>query len=460
MLKFLSINNNIAHCLLFVVLVTCSTYNAFGVILEKNVVDKVIAVIGNEAVLVSELEQEIMQVQAQGRTIDDEVRCQLFEQLLVQKLLLAQARVDSLKVNDMMVDQEIDQRIRYFTVQMGSLEEVEKYFGQSIFQIKENLKKMLQEKNLTQQMQSKIVENLYVTPRDVEDYYNITPVDSFPILPEQFIIQQIAKLPPSGSEARYDVRERLLELRERVINGEKFQTLAVLYSEDPGSAKRGGELGLSPREQFVKPFADAAWALKPGQVSQIVETEFGFHIIQMIEKKDDMANLRHILIRPKFSSDMQQKASRQLDSVAHLIRTDSISFERAVLLYSDDKKTRLNHGYVVNQQTQSTRFEKDQLMPSDYFVLKNMKVGDISRAFASKDNTGSDLYKIIKLKELIPSHRATLTQDYEIVQAIVKNDLQQKEFDQWIDKRIASSVFISISEEMQACTMTRQWVRK
>ncbi|MGL5957655.1 MAG: peptidylprolyl isomerase, partial [Phocaeicola sp.] len=355
--------------------------------------------------------------------------------------------------------QEIEQRIRYFTIQMGSVEEVEKYFGLPLFQIKENLQQLVREKNLTQQMQAKIVENLQVTPRDVEEFYNTIPTDSFPILPDQFVIQQIAKLPPSGAEVRYEVREKLLELRERVLKGEKFQTLAVMYSEDPGSAKRGGELGLSPREQFVKPFADAAWALKPGQVSQIVETEFGFHIIQMIEKKNEMANLRHILIRPKFSSEMQKKASQKLDSIALLIQNDSITFERAVIRYSDDKNTRLNHGYLVNQQTQSTRFEKDQLIPSDYFVLNKLKVGEVSRAFASKDNTGNDICKIVKLKELIPSHRATITHDYEIIHQIAKSELQQKMFEEWIQKRIESSVFISISEEMSECTLKRKWRR-
>lgn len=425
---------------------------------QQNVLDKVIAVVGNEAILESDMEQEVMQLRAQGRLVDDDLRCEIFEQLLVQKLLLAQARIDSLPVNDMAVDQEVDQRIRYFTVQLGSTQKVEEYWHKPLFEIKEQMRHFVREKNLTQQMQAKIVGEVQITPRDVEVYYKSVSVDSFPMIPEQFVIQQIAKYPPSGSEARYMVREKLLELRERILKGEKFQTLAVMYSEDPGSARRGGELGLSPREQFVKPFADAAWSLKVGQVSQIVETEFGYHIIQCIEIQGDMRNLRHILIRPKFSTETQQQASHLLDSVATLIRADSISFERGVIRYSEDKNTRMNGGYVVNQQTQTTRFEKDQLVPNDYFVLKDMKVGDVSSPFESKDNSGNDIFKVIKLKELIPSHRANIAQDYMVIYEVTKGTKQDEVFEAWIQKRIKTA-YITIVPEMRECKLERSWIK-
>jgi peptidyl-prolyl cis-trans isomerase SurA len=440
-----------------ILLALCFTFSA--VIGQQNVLDKVLAVVGNEALLESDIEMELMQLRAQGQLVDDEVRCFVFEQLLLQKLLLAQAKLDSLKENEMMVAQEVDQRIRQISTQLGSTQELEKYFGKPLFRIKEELTEQMRERSLTQQMQMNIVSVVQMTPRDVELHYKSLSPDSFPMIPDQYVIQQIAKYPPSGSEVRFQVREKLLELRERAMKGEKFQALAVMYSEDPASARRGGELGMRMREELTKPFADAAFALKPGQVSQIVETEFGFHIIQMIEKRDEMANLRHILIRPKFSSETQEEASRLLDSVAVLIRADSISFEHGVVRYSEDKNTRMSGGYVVNPQTMATRFEKDQLIPTDYYVLRDMKEGEVSAPFESKDNTGNDIFKIIKLKEFIPSHRANFEQDYMVIHDIAKNKKQQATLDAWVSKRIQST-YIAIEPDMRSCNFSRKgWVK-
>ncbi|MDR3297162.1 MAG: peptidylprolyl isomerase [Prevotellaceae bacterium] len=425
---------------------------------QQNVLDKVLAVVGNEALLESDLDVELMQLRAQGQLVDDETTCRIFEQLLTQKLLLAQARLDSLKENDMWIEQRLEQQMRSSVLQLGSTQAVESFYGKSVAQIKHEWTLRLREMSLTQQMHENIVSKVQLTPHDVQRYYLEQSPDSFPMLPEQYVIQQIARYPPSGNEVRFAVREKLLELRERVMNGDKFQTLAVMYSEDPGSARRGGELGFNSREGFVKPFSDAAFALKPGQVSQIVETEYGFHIIQMIERKDDMANLRHILIRPKFSGETQQQASRLLDSVATLIRADSITFERAVMRYSEDKNTRLNNGYAVNPQTLSTRFDKDQLA-TDYYVLRDMKVGQISAPFESKDNSGNDIYKTIKLTELIPAHRATYEQDYMVVLEIAKAKQQQKAFEEWIGKRIKTS-YIVIDADMRSCQFSHNgWIK-
>ncbi len=438
-------------------LALCLTFNV--AMSQQNVLDKVVAVVGNEAILESDLEQELMQLQAQGRMVDDAVRCELFEDMLIRKLLLAQARIDSLKEDDMVIDQEVEHRIRYFTMQLGSAQKVEEYWHKPMFEIKENLRQFMREQNLTQLMRRELVKNVIITPRDVEQYYKSLSADSLQMIPDQYVIQQIAKYPPSGSEARYLVREKMLELRERVLKGEKFSTLAVMYSED-GSARRGGELGLSPREQFVKPFADAAWQLKVGQVSQIVETEFGYHLIQCFDIQGDMRNLRHILIRPKFSSETQLQVTRVLDSIADYIRADSMTFEQAVR-YSEDKNTRLSGGYVVNQQsaTPTTRFDKDQLLPADYIVLRDMKVGEVSSAFASKDQSGNEIFKIIKFTEFIPSHRANLAQDYTVIQDESKYTKQQQVVEEWIQKRIKTA-YIVISPEMQGCKLQREWIKK
>jgi peptidyl-prolyl cis-trans isomerase SurA len=418
----------------------------------------VIAVVGNEVVLSSDIEQEMIQLKAQGQIETENIYCEVLEQLLIQKLLLVQAKVDSLKVNEVAVSQEVDKIMRYYAIQMGGQEDVEKYFGKPMHILRESMNVRIRERNLTQQMQHEIVKDVQVTPKDVERFYNEQAPDSFPMIPEQYIIQQIAKYPPSGSEARFLVRERLLELRERVMNGEKFQALAVMYSEDPGTVYRGGEMGFMPREELVKSFADVAFTLKPGQVSQIVETEFGYHIIQMVERKDDLANVRHILLRPKFSAEMREEAMHQLDSIVALLRSDSMSFEYAAYRFSEDKNTRLNGGYVINAQTQTDRFEKDQLIPADYFALRNMKVGDISSPFESKDQLNYDIFKIIRLKELIPSHRANFEQDYGVIQNLAESKKQRDVFTKWIRDHVKAAV-VTIDSSVD-CKFEYNWQKK
>jgi peptidyl-prolyl cis-trans isomerase SurA len=230
-----------------------------------------------------------------------------------------------------------------------------------------------------------------------------------------------------------------------------------MYSEDPGSARHGGEMGLRAREEFLKPFADAAFVLRAGQVSQIVETEYGFHIIQMIEKKGEMANLRHILLKPKFSAETQRQSTDLLDSIATLILKDSITFERAALRYSEDKDTRLNGGYTINPATQTNRFDKDQLQPADYFVLRDMKQGNVSRSFPSKDLRGNDNFKIIKITRVIPSHRATWDDDYGIICEIARNKQQQQVLEQWITKAINRTYVRISAPEMEGCNFKHEW---
>ena len=423
---------------------------------RSEVIDEIAAVVGNEPIWTSDINQELMQQKAQGRSESFALRCEIFENLLVQKLLLAQARKDSLKVNDMAVRQEVEQRIRFFSAQLGGQQEVERYFGKPIAQIRSDLQDYMSEHSLTQQMQQSIASKTPLTPRDAETFYRSMPPDSFPMIAEQYIIQQIVRYPPSGRQAKFDVREQLIELRERVMKGEKFSTLAVMYSEDPGSSKRGGEMGFRPREEFVKPFADAAFALKEGQVSQVVETEFGFHIIQMIEKKGDMANLRHILLKPKFSVETQTQAAALLDSVAMLIHADSIAFEQAALRFSEDRETRLNGGYVINPASQTHRFQKDELQPADYFEIQKLKTGEVSRSFPSKDSKGSDIFKVIKIKEILPAHRADWHQDYGLIYDLALRRQQQQIFEQWIDKSIKKTI-ITISHEMGVCDFSREW---
>ncbi len=436
------------------VIITCTT-----VAQDKGTIDKVIAVVGNEMIMLSDLEQEIAMARFGGVISETNIRCERLENLLLQKLLLAQARIDSLTVNEEAVEAAINERIRNMIMSLGSEKAVEKYFRKPIFKIKEDARNVMREQNLTQQMRSHLIQGVTVTPTEVETFYKKMPKDSLPLIPDQYTIRQIVLTPPEGS-AKFEVRERLLALRERIVNGEKFSTLAVMYSEDPGSAKRGGEYGLSPVDQYAKAFRDALITLKPGQVSPIVETEYGLHIIQLIEKQgNDMVNFRHILMKPKYSAEDKTKALTRLDSIAGLVRADSMSFTEAAMRFSQDKDTRLNGGLVVNPYTLSSRFEKDQLNRQDYFALQKMKEGDISESFEAQDNMGQTQYKIIQLVSYIPSHPASFKDDYTLVQNLALSDRQQVAFEEWVKKKQASAL-IRIDPEYADCHFERPgWIK-
>ncbi len=425
--------------------------------------DQVLAVVGNNAIMLSDIEQEIVQIRAQGSlTTGRELFCSVLEQQMINRLFLTQAKIDSLEVSQGWVEQNMEQRLTYMVSQMGSQAEVEKVFGKPYYKIKEELKARLEEMSLIQQMQQKIGDKVQVTPNTIIDYYHSLPKDSLPTLPDQYLLQQLIMYPKAQRAARLATRERLLELRERVIGGEKFATLAMLYSEDPGSARRGGEYGLSPRTNFVKPFADAAFALKTaGQVSPIVETEYGFHIIQLIARQGDLINVRHILLKPQYTSDVQTQAIQKLDTILNYIKSDSMTFEQAVLQYSEDAKSRLNGGYIVNQQTLSRWFEKEQITPpTDFYAIRSLKENQISAPFTSQDEKGQEVYKILKLTKFIPSHTADLEQDYNLLSEIARANEQQKMLQQWIKNSIKQT-YISISKSCLSCNLRyNEWMEK
>lgn len=439
--------------ILIALLLACSF--SFSQAQTSNVIDKVIAVVGRDVILHSDIAQELYQMQMQGYTIGEDSECNILENLLVQKLLLNKARIDSIKVNDGAIAQEIEQRMGYYVAQLGSKEAVEKYFAKPFYKVREDLKSYVTEKYLTDQAQRSVISNAGITPQDVNEFYKKTPKDSLPTIPEQYVLQQITQYPPSEGQAKFEAKEKLLDLRKRINEGEKFQTLAILYSQDATSAVRGGELGMRNRSELVKPFSDAAMSLKPGQISQIVESEFGYHLIQLIEKKGDYYNARHILIKPEFTPDEKNKVMHTLDSVAQRIRMDSISFESAALRFSQDKDSRLNGGFVVNSSNLSNKFDKDQLPPADYKVISELAVGKISNAFDSKDASGNSVAKIIKLKEVFPSHTANIKDDYITIYNLAKTAFQKQAYNQWVEKSIESA-YIRIDPDFKSCKFERK----
>jgi peptidyl-prolyl cis-trans isomerase SurA len=425
---------------------------------EKNVIDKVIAVIGNEAVLLSDIEMDIYQRKMHGILSEENLFCKVLEDMLQSRLLIAQAKIDSLTVTQSAIQSSVDDRINYFIAQLGSEKAVEDQFKKPISKVREMLNEQAESQSLIEQMKNKIVSGIEITPSDVKRFYETIPQDSIPIIPEQYSFQQITVYPPTA-DANFEVRERLLELRERIMKGEKFSTLAILYSQDIESAKRGGELGLSPATNFVVAFRNAALSLKAGQVSHIVETEYGFHIIQMIEKQGkDLINVRHILLKPVYSANDQRLAFSRLDSIKNIITSDSITFEQSALFFSQDEKTRMNGGLVVNSQTLSPRFDKDQL-GNNYFILRELKTGQISDPFKSTDNNGREVYKIVKLKEIIPSHKANLKDDFPIIKSMVEGQKQMEKIMKWLDKK-QQETYIRIDDDYKDCKFeNKNWIK-
>ena len=425
---------------------------------ENNIIDKVVAVIGNEAVLLSDVEMEISQRKMHGILSEENLFCRVLEEMLQSRLLIAQAKIDSLQINHAEVQADVDFQMNYFIAQLGSEKALEEQFKKPISKIREMMQEQAEERNLIRKMKNKIVEGIEITPADAKKFYETIPTDSIPVIPEQYSYQQILIYPPSA-DANFAVKERLLELRERIMKGEKFSTLAILYSQDPNSAKLGGELGLRNVTDFLPSFKNAALTLKPGQVSQIVETQYGFHIMQMIEKQGkDFINVRHILLKPIYSINEQRKAFSRLDSVKNLITSDSIKFEVAAMYFSQDEKTKLNGGLVANPQTRSPRFNKDEL-GSNYFVLRDLKVGQISDPFKSTDEHGKEVYKIVKLREVIPAHKANIKDDFATITMMAEGQKQMEKLIKWLEKKQIET-YIKIDDDYKDCKFeSKNWIK-
>lgn len=430
-----------------------------GSVKSQGVIDQVVAVVGSERILLSDIEQELLRMKMQGTMSGGNDRCQLFEQMLTHKLLVTQAKIDSIDTNLASIDSEIERRLKYFINQIGSEKALESYFNKPMYEIRGDLREVIEEQQLAQQMRQKIVDKVQVTPSEVRSFYRNTPTDSLPKIPEQYELQQVLIFPPSSAEAKFQVKERLLEIRERILKGERFATLAVAYSEDRASAIRGGELGFRSREELVQAFADVAFTLKEGQVSQIVETEYGFHIIQMIEAKGDRVNVRHILMKPQFSSDMTAQAIAKLDSIATLIKADSTTFELAAMRFSEDKKSNLNGGLVINPYTNTSLFEKEHLQPSDFYILKELKVGEMSAPFESRDEHANVVFKIVKIKRIVQAHTASIKEDYSVIQELAKRGMEDDILKDWVEKK-QRVTFIRVQPSFKSCPFkSKGWIK-
>ncbi|WP_026473267.1 peptidylprolyl isomerase [Alkaliflexus imshenetskii] len=428
---------------------------------QSNVIDEVIAVVGDNPILRSDVEYQYQQAMMQGVSFTGDLKCHIFEQLLMQNLLLEQAKVDSVEVSENMVIMQVDRQINEFINRAGSREKLEEWLNKPLHQIKREQRVMVRNQMLTQQMQSKIAEDIRVTPAEIRAFYRRTPQDSLPMVPAQFEVQQITLFPKIELEDTENVKARLREYQRQVADGRDFATLAVLYSEDPMSAARGGELGFMARAELVPEFAQVAFNLQePGRVSKIVETEFGFHIIQLIERQGDRINVRHILLRPKPRPAAIVEAQQRADSIATIIRDGKMSFEEAAIRFSMDKDTRINGGLMVNPMNQSTKFEIPHIAPAINRQIENMEVGDVSNAFMMKDERlGKDYFALVKLRSRNEPHRANIRDDYQLLQTLLENQKREETFHQWIIKK-QHETYISISPNWVNCRFDFEGWRK
>lgn len=421
-------------------------------------VDKTVAVVGNEMISLSQLEQEILYMRMQGMFSDKNMRCEQLERMLESKLFLMQARVDSLSVNQEMVNSSLAQRMDQVRTNFGGDEAVENFYGKPLYKLRQEWRQQLEDMTLTQQMQSQIASKIpELTPQDVKDYIKNTDPEDLPMVPIKYQLSQIC-IYPDREAANLAVKEKLLSIRERIINGEKFSTLARIYSEDPGSARKGGELGMASKSIFWPAFSDAAMSLKPGVISQIVETPDGFHIIEVIDKKGDMFNARHILIKPQYTEQDKEKAFKTLDSLKTEIQSNAVTFSLAAKFYSQDAATKTNGGQMADPNTGSSYFEIDQLKPEDYAAIKNLKEGEISAPVESKDNEGRDgntVYKIIRVDKIIPAHPASFENDYSTMLEEAKMKKQTEAIDEFIDSKIKTT-YITIDPIFKDCDFSRE----
>jgi len=445
---------------LLIVLTIITSINSLFAQPKGEPIDKIIGVVGKNIILQSDVENQYLQYKSQGVVYDGDLKCKIFEDLLFSKLLLNQAQLDSIEITEAEINDNLNRRIRYFVSQIGSEEKLEEFYGKSIDEIKLEFKDLLKEQMLVERMQSKLTADVKVTPSEIRKFYDNIPKDSLPKIETTYKFQQIVVIPKISEKEKLAVKERLRDFKERVKNGTKFSTLAVLYSEDPGSAKKGGELGFVGRTDLVPEFAAVAFKLKkPGQVSRIVETEYGFHIIQLIEQKGEKINVRHILLKPKVSYEEFTKAKLKIDSIREIVLADTITFEEAAKRYSEDKETRYNGGYMLNKNTATNTFTEEQIDAALAYNLKGLSVGDITRAFRTKNMKDQDVMKFVKISDKTKPHVATIKSDYKIIQELCIADKKQKLIKKWVvDKQ--RNTYIKIDKSFSGCDFeSKGWVK-
>lgn len=427
------------------------------------VVDRVIAVVGQNMIKQSELETAFLQQKMNSKLIIEnefEQKCNLLESMLINKLMLHQAEIDSIEVTDEEVNREMDNRIRYMISAYGSQEMLEKQMRKSLSEIKSYYKDVIKENIMIAQIEQKLTGALSVTPQEVVDFYNSIPKDSLPTIEQEYVLSQIVKMPKVSEEEKERVKAKLNEYRDRVLKGSKFSTIATLYSEDPASAKKGGELGFFSRGDMVGEFENAAFALQDGEISPIIETKYGYHIIQMIERRGNQVNCRHILLQPKVTPQQLGEAYQELENIKKQIDNGEITFEEAIVKYSEDP-SKVNEGLIVNPHNASAIFSKDAINETIYNIEKvdfnSMKQGEITKPVKFKTEL-SEAYRLIKVNRKTDAHKVDLTLDYDKVQASALDNKKTEVIKEWANKRLKKT-YVKIEPEYQSCDFKLNWIK-
>ena len=432
---------------------------------QNNVIDEVVWVVGDEAILKSDVESERLNAQYEGRKFDGDPYCVIPEQLAIQKLFLHQAELDSIDVSEQEVLSRLEQQTNWLIDQIGSKEKMEEYYNKTSTQIREMLRENIRNGLIVEKMQQEIIGDIKIVPADVRRYFKNLPQDSIPFVPTQVEVQIVTLEPKIPQEEIERVKKTLRDYTERIEKGEiAFGTLARLYSEDPGSARRGGEYGFQGRGEVVPEFANVVFNLTdPKKVSKVFETEYGFHIAQLIEKRGDRVSYRHILLKPKVEEKDLETSLLRLDSIAKDIRNAKFTFDEAATFISQDKDTRNNHGLMANPKSGTARFEMQDLAQVSQEIAKvinDMNVGEVSEPFTMINNKGKEVCAIVKLKARIDGHKATITEDYQRLKSIVQSKLGDEKLHKWIvDKQ--KSTYVRINENWVTCDLKYPgWVRK
>ena len=426
---------------------------------QPKVLDGVIAVVGASPILQSELEAKRSQAKLDSTKFD---RCVALEDLLYGKLLLAQAIKDSVDVTDEQVEDELDRRLRYYIAQFGSIKAFENFYGKSIERFKVEFKDELREVMLVQKMQSKITDGITVSPSDIKDYFDAIPKDSIPLINAEIEVGHITRNSKVQPELKKYAKDKLEGIRKSIISGEKdFATEAIINSMDPGSAPKGGSLGTVQRGQMVSEFEAVAFRMKEKEVSDVFETEYGYHILMVDARRGDELDMRHILIIPQASAADLTRARTFLDSISGLVQKDSISLTEAASRFSDDEETKHNGGLISNPYTGSTKFEMDQLSqidPNLVFTIDKLKTGELSSPSVTQSRDGKESYHVIFVKSRTEPHRANLKEDYQRIQDEALAEKKQKAIDVWTAKKLATT-YVRVSDEYKNCKFDNKWIQ-
>lgn len=427
---------------------------------DKKLVDKIIAQVGSEIVLLSDVETEFQYYKAQNTTVDPNAKCMILEQILAQKLLIDQAKLDSIEVPEDQVENQLDLRMEGVLKKMGGDEVLfQQYYGKSVSEMKNIYRDDIHNNIMAEMMQDKLMQDINITPTEVYDFFNNIPADSLPYFNSEVEISQILLAPQVNETEKNKAFEKIKNLKNQLENGEPFENLAKKYSDDPGSGSKGGDLGWVKRGTFVPKFEAAAYTLKKNEISDIVESEYGYHIIQLLERRGNTIHTRHILVKPSITNDDMKYAEKKLDSIRTLILKDSMKFEDAVKKFSDPKSMSFsNNGRMTNPASQTTFFQMNELQPDVYFAIESLKEGEMTNVMETNNDMGEVRYQIIKLNTKTNPHRANLRQDYSKIQSYAKNSKKNEYINKWVENKI-KNVYMNIDTTYsQSCPNIMKWL--